>query len=134
MRILVVDDDYVSRTKLKALLSAYGDCDIAPSGEIALELFTKAHEEGAPYQLITLDIKMPGKGGKEVLTEVREWETANACYKSRTTAKIVMVTIMKDSENIMGSFRENCDGYLIKPITPEKLREYLAKLAIIRLE
>ena len=130
MRVLVVDDDYVSRTKLKALFSAYGDCDSAPNGELALELFAKAHEEGVPYELITLDIKMPGKEGKQVLTEIREWETDNACHENRTVAKIVMVSVMNDKENIMGSFRENCDGYLIKPVTPEKLREEMAKLDI----
>lgn len=131
MRILVVDDDYVSRTKLKALLSAYGDCDTAPNGEIALGLFKSAHEEGVPYQLITLDIKMPGKEGKQVLADIREWETAHACYENKTMVKIVMVTIMKDIENIFGAYRENCDGYIVKPVTPEKLRVDLAKLDII---
>lgn len=130
MRILVTDDDYVSRTKLKALLSAYGDCDAAPNGEIALGLFAKAHEEGVPYDLITLDIRMPGREGKQVLVEIREWEAANGCHESRTVAKIIMVTVMKDTENILSSFRENCDGYIVKPVTPEKLRDTMAKLDI----
>ncbi len=130
MRILVVDDDYVNRTKLKTLLAAYGDCDAAPSGDIALEMFKEAHAEGVPYDLITVDIRMPGKEGREVLKEIRDWENENKCYQDGTVAKVLMITVMKDRDSIMSSFRENCDGYLIKPVTPENLREELAKLKL----
>lgn len=130
MRILVVDDEYVSRAKLKAILSEYGDCDVAPSGEIALEMFKKAHEESLPYELITLDIKMPGMDGRQVLSAIRNWEKERECFKTKTEAKILMVTILGDKESVMGSFRENCDGYLVKPITPENVRRELAKIGI----
>ncbi|MBN1270081.1 MAG: response regulator [Kiritimatiellae bacterium] len=130
MRILVVDDEYVSRTKIKAILSAYGDCDVAPSGEIALDMFKKAHEESLPYGIITLDIKMPGMDGQQTLMAIRNWEKERECFKTKTEAKVLMVTILNDRDSVMASFRENCDGYLIKPVTPDNAGRELAKLGI----
>ena len=45
--------------------------------------------------------------------------------------KILMVTVKNDSENIISSFREGCDGFLIKPVTPDKLCQALAKIGIV---
>ena len=77
MRILIVDDDFVSRTKLEALLSEYGDCDAAEDGHQSLDMFEQAHGQSANYDLITMDIDMPGMSGHEVLSKIREWEEAH---------------------------------------------------------
>ena len=45
MRILVVDDDYTCRIKLKTMFAKYGDTDAAPNGDIALMLFEEALDE-----------------------------------------------------------------------------------------
>ena len=129
MRILVVDDDYISRTKLKSLLSAYGDCDAVPNGEIALQMFEKAYKESAPYNLITMDIEMPDLSGQEVVHNIRQWELENKVKTSRQV-KILMITIKNDVNDIMSSFKEGCEWYLTKPVTPENLREALAKVTI----
>ena len=42
MRILVVDDDFVSREKLKAILAPYGDVESAEDGEAAVRMFEAA--------------------------------------------------------------------------------------------
>ncbi|MBN2412667.1 response regulator [candidate division KSB1 bacterium] len=129
MRILVVDDDYVSRTKLKSLLSAYGDCDAVDNGEIALKMFEKAYKESVPYNLITMDIEMPDLSGQEVVHSIRQWELENKVKTSRQV-KILMITIKNDVDDIMSSFKEGCEWYLTKPVTPENLREALAKVTI----
>ena len=129
MRILVVDDDYVSRTKLKSLLSAYGDCDAVPNGEIALQMFEKAFKESVPYNLITMDIEMPDLSGQEVVHSIRQWELENKVKPSQQV-KILMITIKNDVNDIMSSFKEGCEWYLTKPVTPENLREALAKVTI----
>jgi len=132
MRILIVDDDFVSRTKLDALLSEYGNCDVAEDGYQALAMFEQAHGQSAPYGLITMDIAMPGMSGHEVLCKIREWEEAHHIYKQGHTAKILMSTSLQNRTDIMSSFREGCEGYLRKPITPEKLSEALATIGICR--
>ncbi len=130
MKILIVDDDFVSCSKLEALLSVYGECDIAEDGSQAFEMFEKSHENSPGYDLVTMDIEMPGMSGHEVLRKIREWEEANDIYKHGENAKILMVTSMLSRTDIMSSFREGCEGYLRKPITPENLEEALAKIGI----
>jgi CheY-like chemotaxis protein len=125
MRILVVDDDYVSRTKLKALLSEHGDCDAVPSGEIALSMFHAAHAEQVPYDLVTMDVNMPVMRGQEVVAHIRAREKENP---SAPQAKILMITAVKGGQDVMSAFREGCEWYLVKPVTPENLSEALAKL------
>ena len=73
-RIFAVDDDFVSRVKLKNLLTPYGDCDAIPTGEMALEMVCYAHKEGVQYDLVTMDISMPGMTGIEVNEKIRDFE------------------------------------------------------------
>ena len=130
MRSLIVDDDYVSRTKLKTLLSAYGDSDAVPTGDIALRMFQIGHDEKIPYDLITMDIDMPGLKGQDVVKKIWQWEESRGIYMT-DQVKILMVTVKDDYENIISSFKEGCDGFLVKPVTPEKLRQALAKMGIV---
>ena len=62
MRILIAEDDYVSRTFLYKFLSNYGECDVTVDGIEALEVFIMSLDEGQHYDLICLDIMMPESG------------------------------------------------------------------------
>jgi two-component system chemotaxis response regulator CheY len=125
MRILVVDDEYVSRTKLKVLLQAYGDVDAVPSGQIALQMVERARQEAVPYRLVTMDINMPDMSGQEAVRRIRGLEGSES-----PTCKILMVTVADDSKDIMSSFREGAEWYLIKPVTPAKLTQALEELGV----
>jgi two-component system, chemotaxis family, chemotaxis protein CheY len=126
MRILVVDDDYVSRVKLSELLVPYGHRDAAPNGDIAIRLFDEAHKELAPYDLVTMDIGMPGMGGQEVVACLREKEKSWGMARE-SAAKIIMVTGRDSVKDVWSSYFEGCDGYLTKPIKPESLKKALAQ-------
>lgn len=130
MRILVVDDDYASRLKLKALLHSIGDVDSASDGELALCMFEKAIQEGVPYELVTMDIGLPDMRGHEVVQRMRQVEDATQAYLADSEMKVLMITGMQDAKNIIASFRGGCEGYLVKPVTREKLQESLKELAI----
>ena len=130
MRILIVDDDYVSRTKLKALLSAYGDCDTVPNGAMAVEMFTTAHAENVPYDLISMDVNMPGNRGQDVVKQIRDWEDQNRIPQQGKEVKVLMVTVMNTAQDIVSSFRQGCEGYLVKPVTPDSLRKALVQIGI----
>jgi two-component system chemotaxis response regulator CheY len=130
MRILVVDDDYVSRTKLKALLAVHGDVDAASSGDLAIRMFQAAHGENVPYDLVTMDVNMPDMRGQEVVAAMREYEKNEAADSSAGGAKILMITAVKGGKDVMSAFREGCEWYLVKPVTPENLAEAMGKLEI----
>ena len=128
MKILIVDDDCVIQTKLQILLSEYGDCDTAENGDQALKMFREAYASDLPYDLISMDINMPGMNGHEVVVKIREYEDTNKDNSHRT--KILMSTAMQSCTDIMSSFREGCEAYILKPVTPENLAEPLGKMEI----
>ena len=130
-RILIIDDEYINRLQLKALLAPYGDCDIAPSVDIALLMYKHAFEENLPYNLITLDIEMPGKNGT-MLKEIRAFENEQRLWLQEKEVKVLMISVKQGKEDILGSFREGCEHFIIKPVTPEKLQIALEKLQITR--
>jgi two-component system chemotaxis response regulator CheY len=131
MKILIVDDDFVSRTKLQALLAPRGDCETAENGDQAFDLFKDAHKSSSKYDLITMDVDMPGMSGHEVLKKIRQWEDDNNVHiHNGENVKVLMVTSMKSRTDIMTSFRVGCEGFLSKPITPENLKQALNTIGI----
>jgi len=132
MKILIVEDEFVSRTLLAELLSKFGSCDVAVNGKEAIEAFELAIQKNEKYDLVCLDIMMPGMSGQEVLKVIREIETKNQIY-GLDTSKVVMTTALSDAENIRSAFHEQSDGYLVKPITKEKLIDMMQDLNLIEL-
>lgn len=126
MKILIADDEFTSRERLKALLSQLCDADmgIAENGQEAVDIFYSALENGSPYELVFLDIMMPEMDGHEALSEMRireqQWDVP-----INSLSKIVMTTALSDSRNVMGAFREQCDGYLVKPVQKDDLEKIL---------
>ncbi len=129
MRTLIVEDDFVSSTLLKEILTTYGEADIAVDGREAINLFKKAIKEGNRYNLICLDIMIPQMDGQEVLIEVREIEKDAGIWGS-DGARIIMTTALGDFENIKQAFREQCEAYLVKPIDRDKLFDVLKELEL----
>lgn len=130
MRMLVVEDDFVSRRLLSAFLSPYGHCDIAVDGEEAVCAFGLALKEGTPYDLVCLDIMMPNMNGQEALKNIRNLEKENNISIGEG-ARIIMTTALDDSKNVMQAFKGDCDAYLSKPIDKARLLEELKKLDLI---
>jgi len=130
MKILIAEDDFVSRKLLFKILLNYGECDCAINGKEAIEAFLIAHKEGTPYDIICLDIMMPIMYGQEVLKKIRNEENKMNIFATNSV-KIVMTTALNDSQNILKAFREQCEGYITKPIRKTKIEEMLKKLELI---
>jgi len=127
MKTLIVEDDFLSRKLMLAYLTPLGECDVAANGLEALEALMLACDMGKYYDLVTLDIMMPEMSGQEVLKRIRSIEEE----RGLDAARVVMTTALQDSVNVMTAFKSQCDGYLIKPIESEKLRELLRTLNLI---
>jgi two-component system chemotaxis response regulator CheY len=132
MRILIVEDDMTSRLLLRKMLEPFGACDVAVNGKEAVEAFRRAQQSAEPYALVCLDIMMPEMDGQEALKLIRAQEEALALPPSRA-AKIVMTTALHDLDNVTNAYRELCDGYLVKPISREKLVGLLKELDLLTL-
>lgn len=124
MRVLVVDDELVSRTKLEAILEVLGECHTVDGGKAAVTAVTEALHEGAPFDLITLDIAMPDMSGMEVLHAIRVLEAASG-IKPPPRAKILMVTAQSSRDSLIMCVQAGCDDYIIKPFDRETILQRL---------
>jgi len=129
MRSLIVEDNPTERRLLEILLAPYGDCALVANGPAGLQAFSAA--EFLPYDLICLDIQMPGMDGQNVLKAIRAIEAGRGVLAGHGV-KIIMTTMLGDGSNVMQAFREFCDGYLVKPVDCRKLEKLLVELALVQ--
>ncbi|MBF0454466.1 MAG: response regulator [Magnetococcales bacterium] len=127
MKILIVDDLFENRKLLRDLLAHEEACDMVSNGTDALELFEAAIFEDSPYDLVLLDIMMPGMDGQEVLKEIRTRE-ASYDLSGENEAVIIMVTAASSPRDVLDAFfKGGCTDYIEKPFSKEtlfgKLRE-----------
>jgi len=131
MKILIVDDEPVSRNRLQRIMDGLGECESVESGSAAIAAFEKALEDRVPFDLITLDIAMPKMDGTEVLYTIRGMEKENKIPKEKQV-KILMATVHSDKDTIMTCIQAGCDDCIIKPFDRETIFKKLEKLGFPR--
>ena len=130
MKILAVEDDYITSLVLQEILLSFGKCDLAQNGIKAIEFFTDAMISNNPYDVIFLDVMMPEMDGQEVLARVREIEESNG-VTGMDGIKVIMTTALDDFDNIKTAFRNQCEGYIVKPINKDKITKMLIKTGLL---
>ncbi len=120
LKILFVDDDPMNRMLGKAILQDMNiHTDYAESGQRALELFRPEK-----YQMILLDINMPGLDGVEVAKKMRFAEDASgADHKT----KIIAMTANVFKKHINKYLEAGMDDVILKPFSEEKILEKIRK-------
>lgn len=131
MRILIAEDDLVSRRFLQKLLNEYGDCDLVIDGIEAIDAFMMSLRLEEYYDLICLDIMMPRVDGIKVLKTMRDLEE-KLNVKFENKAKIVMTTALGETDIVKQAFEYGCDAYASKPIDTQKLLEVMSNLNLIK--
>jgi two-component system chemotaxis response regulator CheY len=122
-----VDDEYVALTKMVAILSHLGLCEAATNGEQAFGMFVKAIDNGRPYQLITIDIQMPGINGIELLKRMKAEEQKTQTAFSRK----IIVSAAGSSANVIRAAKYQCDAFLVKPVKRQMLIDKLPEMLLI---
>jgi two-component system chemotaxis response regulator CheY len=130
LKMLVVEDELTSRLVLQDLLSKYGECHVAVTGEEAVKAFRMALADAAPYELICMDIRMPGMDGVEAVSQIRAVETDDGVLSSNGV-KIIMQTGVEEPKDVVASYHALCDAYLVKPIKKSSLLDALSKMGLI---
>lgn len=130
MKILIAEDDLVSRKFLSKFFSKYGDCDLVVDGMEALDAYLIALKENAPYDLVCLDIMMPKVDGVKVLKAIRDYETQTK-VPSEKKAKVIMISALADTQYVHNAFEIGCEAYAAKPVDIEKLISVMKKLDLI---
>ena len=120
LKILIVEDDFITRTLESNILTKYGQCKIAVNGKEAITEFRNSLREKKPYNLILIDIMIPDIDGEAVLSKIRSLETRLG-VTGLDRVKIIMVSSINTIETIKHCFLVQSDAYLIKPFTEKKL-------------
>ena len=130
MRILLAEDDFLTRKFMSGFLSKYGECDITVDGMEAVDAFMMALEEGEPYDLVCLDIMMPVMDGYQALMGIRNLEKEREIPEEKA-AKIIMTTALNEEKNVKMAFDLGCTVYCGKPIDQEKFEQILKKFGLV---
>lgn len=131
MKILIAEDDLVSRNFLSKFLEKYGECDQVVDGLETIDAFLMALKDKDPYQLICLDIMMPKVDGVKTLRAVRELEKQYGVAQDKRV-KIIMTTALAEAQLVRTAFEYGCEAYAAKPIDTQKLIEVMGKLGLIQ--
>jgi two-component system chemotaxis response regulator CheY len=129
MKILLAEDDFVTRKYMASFLSKYGDCDVTVDGMEAVDAFMMAMEDGEPYDLICLDIMMPVMDGYQALVGIRNLEKERSIPEDKMV-KIIMTTALNDEKNVKMAFDLGCTIYSGKPIDKDRFELALNKLGL----
>ena len=129
MRILVVDDEMVSRNKMEMILARFGPVECVTQGRAALDTFRKAYEARKPFELVSLDISMPHMDGSEVLKQIRAVEKEMGVVPERQ-ARVMMVTGKADRDTVITCTQNGCDDYVVKPFTRETVTAKLRAMGL----
>ncbi len=114
-RVLVVDDELIVRDSIHAWLSDEGyTVEMAAGGREALERLSRER-----FQLMLLDIKMPGMDGVEVLQKAREIQP-ELC--------VVMMTAYATVETAIEAMKAGAREYLLKPFEPDTLSAQVGRI------
>ncbi len=109
-RILVIDDEVAVNNNIRKILAKKGyGVDQAVTGRQALEKIDKY-----PYDLVILDLRIPGVKGLELL---------KAIVERRPEARVIMITGYASIETAVEAARMGVVGYLPKPFTPDEIRK-----------
>jgi DNA-binding response OmpR family regulator len=112
MKVLIAEDDPVSRRLLEAALKEWGFAVIsACNGEEALRLL----QDDTPPRLAVLDWVMPGLTGPEVCQAVRSTGSSDPPY-------LILLTSRESSEDVVRGLEAGANDYITKPFEFQELR------------
>lgn len=134
MKCLIVDDDQLGRELIAEYLKGRGSADMAANGQAAVEKYQAASESGSPYDLILLDIIMPGMDGHEAAKAIRRLEQEGGITPDKGVNIIVLTSLNTPKDVIESYVSAQSAAHLVKPVTPEKLLATLNKLGLITKE
>ncbi|MEI7891686.1 MAG: CHASE domain-containing protein [Myxococcales bacterium] len=119
LRLLVVDDDLLSRDMLAALLEPVGfTVEIADSAEQALQRLRQAN----PVDLVLMDKAMPGMNGYEAIGRIRELPAGREL-------PVLVVTASGFADEKKRALAVGADGLVAKPVRREQLLEAIGRVA-----
>jgi DNA-binding NarL/FixJ family response regulator len=117
LKILIADDHPIVRQGLKQILSEESDMGVfgeAQNSQEVLELVQKQD-----WDIVILDITMPGRGGIDVLKELKH---------ERPKLPVLMLSVHPEDQYAVRALKAHASGYMTKDSAPEELVKAIRKI------
>ncbi|MEO5677685.1 MAG: response regulator transcription factor [Usitatibacter sp.] len=118
IRIVVADDHTIVREGLKQLLGAAADLAVVGEAQNGHELMERVR--GLEFDLLLLDMSMPGKSGIELIKQVRA---------EKPKMRILVLSMHEEHQYAVRAIRAGAAGYLTKDSASRQLVEAIRKIA-----
>lgn len=118
INILIVDDHTIVREGLKQILEDAPDMAVVDEASNGQEVINKVWNND--YDLVLLDISLPGRGGLDVLKQLKAM---------KPKLPVLILSMYPEEQYAIRSLRANASGYLTKESAPEELIKAIRKIA-----
>jgi DNA-binding NarL/FixJ family response regulator len=118
IKILIADDHAIVRKGLKQIISETSDMFVAEEADNGLEALRKISEDN--YDVVLLDISMPGKNGLDILKQVK---------RKKPKLPVLMLSVHPEEQYAVRSLRAGASGYLTKESAPDELIAAIRKIS-----
>jgi CheY-like chemotaxis protein len=126
LAVLVAEDNEINALLAKSLLTRLGHRPtVVATGDAAVEACVAAQADGSPYDLLLMDLHMPGGDGIEAARRIRTMEAARGGRR----LPVFALTATAFDEDRAASLATGMDGFLIKPLERRQLLEVLARVS-----
>ncbi len=125
LAILIAEDNEINALLARSLLAKLGHRPVVvPSGDAALDAWRASLDSDTPFDLVLMDVQMPGVDGLEATRRIRTAETEN----NERRTPIIALTANAFAEDRNACLAAGMDGFLVKPLDRERLATVLARL------
>jgi len=118
IKVLVADDHAVVRRGLRQILSETADILVAGEASTIPEVRRLVREQR--WDVVVLDLNMPGGGGLALLAELR---------RELPGVRVLILTVSQESQYAVRAIKAGAAGFLTKESVPEKLIEAVRKIS-----
>jgi PAS domain S-box-containing protein len=122
--VLIAEDNEINALLARSLLAKLGHRPtIAATGSEAIESWLAARAVGEPYDIVLMDVHMPGMDGLEAARRIRAMEQESG----GAATPIIALTANASAEDREACLAAGMDGFLTKPLNREQLADALAR-------
>jgi DNA-binding NarL/FixJ family response regulator len=118
IRILIADDHAIVREGLKRIVTSADDMEVI--GEAADGTEVMQHVRGTDFDVLVLDLSMPGRSGMELIKLVRG---------EKPKLRILVLSMHEELQYAVRAIKSGASGYLTKESAPVQLLQVLRKIA-----
>ena len=118
VRVMLVDDDHLLRSGLRAILSSDDSIDVVDEAENGRLAVQRARHQRP--DVVLMDVRMPDLDGIAATAELLE---------ATPTTKVIILTTFEIDEYILGALRAGASGFLLKRSSPEQLIDAIHTVA-----